>query len=162
MNRRVFLTLGATISVASAFFGFFGKKREDKWRLLQSVQNHLFPKNPPFPDAESIGSVRYLKMVSRDPSFDREDLAFIFEGIEIVREKGFRTTLPDEEKERILRDFARTPFGENWISLVLNYTFEALLSDPIYGGNFHQKGWKSLHHRPGKPRPKVPFARIVS
>ncbi len=160
MNRRIFLILGSGVSFASAFFGFFGKRKEDRWRLLQSVQNHLFPANDRFPDAESIASVRYLKMVSRDDSFEKEDLRFIFEGIDELERRGWRVMLDKAEKERILQRFAKTTFGENWISTVLNYTFEALLGDPIYGGNVHQKGWKSLGHHPGKPRPTLPFGRL--
>ncbi len=160
MNRRVFLTAGAAVSSASAFFGFFGSKKEDKWRLLQSMQNHLFPKNDRFPDAETVASVRFLKMVSRDDSFDRDDLSFIFEGVEKLREMGWKSMLNKDEKEMLMQKFSETTFGENWISLVLNYTFEALLGDPIYGGNVHEKGWKSLQHHPGNPRPKVPFGRL--
>jgi len=121
--------------------GFFSHNKEDKWRILQSIQNHLFPKYASFPDAETVASVRFLKMVSRDASFDQSDLV-------------------DAEKERILQQFTQTTFGRNWISLVLNYTFEALLGDPIYGGNVGEKGWKSLSHHPGRPRPKVFFARL--
>ncbi|RUM66559.1 MAG: hypothetical protein DSZ05_04080 [Sulfurospirillum sp.] len=160
MNRRLFLGLGVVVSSASAFFGFFGSKPEDRWRLLQSMQNHLFPKSDRFPDAETVASTRFLKMVSRDDSFEKDDLHFIFEGVEALRKRGWKTTLSDREKEQFMKAFSQTAFGENWISLVLNYTFEALLGDPIYGGNVHEKGWKSLHHHPGKPRPKVPFGRL--
>ena len=31
--------------------------------------------------------------------------------------------------------------------------FEALLLDPLYGGNKEEKGWKWLNHTPGFPRP---------
>ena len=33
------------------------------------------------------------------------------------------------------------------------YIFEALLSDPVYGGNPEGIGWRWLGHRPGFPRP---------
>ncbi len=162
MKRRIFLGLGMTVTATAgwSFFGFFGNRKEDKWRTLQSVQNHLFPANAPFSAAETVASARFLKMVSRDDSFDSSDLAFIFEGVEILRERGWKNMLSHEEKEPILQRSAQTQFGRNWIALVLNYTFEALLGDPIYGGNVHEKGWKSLHHHPGKPRPGVPFARL--
>ncbi len=160
MNRRIFLALGSGVSAGWAFLGFFGDKKEDRWRVLQSVQNHLFPKNGDFPDAETIQSVRYLKMVSRDDSFDRDDLRFIWEGVDELQKKGWKNMLSQKEKERIMQAFSQSTFGQNWIALVLNYTLEALLSDPIYGGNFHEKGWKSLAHHPGLPRPKVPFGRL--
>ncbi len=161
MNRRIFLSLGVTISSASAFFGFFGTDKDDKWRVLQSVQNHLFPHKKGFPDAQSINSIRYLKMVSRDDSFDQKDMKFIFEGVEELEKIGWQINLSKSQKEKILVSFSQTTFGENWISLVLNYTFEALLSDPLYGGNKNQLGWKSLKHHAGQPRPKVRFGQIL-
>lgn len=160
MQRRIFLGVSATVTTGWAFMGFFSHNKEDKWRILQSIQNHLFPKYASFPDAETVASVRFLKMVSRDASFDQSDLVFIFEGVEVFRERGWKNLLDDAEKERILQQFTQTTFGRNWISLVLNYTFEALLGDPIYGGNVGEKGWKSLSHHPGRPRPKVFFARL--
>jgi len=36
---------------------------------------------------------------------------------------------------------------------VLGYIFEALLVDPVYGGNPNGIGWKWLEHQPGLPRP---------
>jgi gluconate 2-dehydrogenase gamma chain len=160
MTRRIFLGVSATATTGWALLGFYGDKKEDEWRMLGSIQKHLFPKHNAFPDAESIASVRFLKMVSRDSSFDQSDLAFIFQGVEALRERGWKNQCKDAEKERIMQAFAETNFGRNWIALVLNYTFEALLGDPIYGGNPQEKGWKSLWHHPGRPRPKVPFARL--
>jgi len=160
MNRRVFLSLGAVLSTASAFFGFFGHRGADRWQLLQSMQNHLFPGHDNFPSSEDVRSVRYLKMVSRDRSFDQKDLQFIFEGVDELVRRGWRDRLSRRRKEEIMQQFAATTFGSNWIATVLNYTFEALLGDPIYGGNMHQRGWKALRHHPGIPRPKVPFGRL--
>jgi len=112
MQRRIFLTLGGTVTAGWAFFGFFGPRKEDPWRLLQSMQNHLFPQNGSFPDAETIASVRFLKMVSQDASFDRADLTFIFKGVEALRKRGWRTMLSHNEKEAIMQAFSRTGFGE--------------------------------------------------
>ncbi len=161
MKRRVFLILGTSVSVSSAFFGFFGTKKEDKWLTLQDVQNHIFPQHGSFPSAGQIESVRYLKMVSKDDSFDQTDLDFIFDGVREVQRRGWLSKISDDEKERLLLAFSKTTFGENWLSIVLNYTFEALLSDPLYGGNVHQQGWKSLNHNPGQPRPKSRFGVVA-
>jgi gluconate 2-dehydrogenase gamma chain len=43
--------------------------------------------------------------------------------------------------------------GKQWISTILRYILEALLTDPIYGGNPNAIGWKWLDHQPGFPRP---------
>jgi gluconate 2-dehydrogenase gamma chain len=39
------------------------------------------------------------------------------------------------------------------LSSLLKYIFEALLTDPIYGGNPNSMGWEWLDHTPGQPRP---------
>ena len=46
-----------------------------------------------------------------------------------------------------------TTEGENWVSTLLFYICEALLTDPIYGGNPNGIGWAWLAHQPGFPRP---------
>ena len=39
------------------------------------------------------------------------------------------------------------------IFIILTYLLQALLTDPVYGGNPNGVGWKWLHHQPGFPRP---------
>ena len=41
----------------------------------------------------------------------------------------------------------------NWLSLLLTYLLEALLADPVYGGNPGGIGWQWLAHQPGFPTP---------
>ena len=53
----------------------------------------------------------------------------------------------------MLRHTAGYDGGENWLSTLLLYIFEALLTDPVYGGNPNGIGWKWLGHNPGLPRP---------
>jgi len=61
--------------------------------------------------------------------------------------------LNGDQREDVLRQIEKTGAGERWISLILLYVFEALLSDPVYGGNTDQIGWRWLEHQPGFPRP---------
>ena len=153
MTRRVFLALPIFCSVAFS-------KGEDEWLVLESVQRHLFPKSREYISASEFEATRYLKFVSKDDSFDKGDLRFIFRGIKEIQSRGYKSDLVFAKKEKILREFAKERFGENWISTVLNYTFEALFSDPIYGGNKNKIGWKSFNHNPGFPRPKKKFGAI--
>ena len=68
--------------------------------------------------------------------------------------RGF-TQLNNNEREQLLRLIAGSEAGENWLSTLLLYIFEALLSDPVYGGNTGEAGWQWLAHTPGFPRPLV-------
>ncbi|MEO5344550.1 MAG: gluconate 2-dehydrogenase subunit 3 family protein, partial [Gammaproteobacteria bacterium SHHR-1] len=61
--------------------------------------------------------------------------------------------LSNEQQGQMLTEVAQSEAGENWINSHLSYLLEALLSDPIYGGNRDEQGWRWLGHRPGFPRP---------
>jgi gluconate 2-dehydrogenase gamma chain len=52
-----------------------------------------------------------------------------------------------------LREIEQSRAGRNWLSLLLTYLLEALLADPVYGGNPDGIGWTWLEHQPGYPAP---------
>jgi gluconate 2-dehydrogenase gamma chain len=58
-----------------------------------------------------------------------------------------------EEKDQVFRIIEKSNWGYRWLSLNLLNIFEALLADPIYGGNPNEIGWRWLEHTPGFPRP---------
>ena len=58
-----------------------------------------------------------------------------------------------KEKENICKYISKNSDGEYFLSYILKYIFEALLSDPNYGGNPNGIGWNWLEHSPGYPRP---------
>ena len=62
--------------------------------------------------------------------------------------------LPHEQREAVLRHMEKNhQRGREWLQEMIRYVFEALLSDPVYGGNPQAVGWKWLQHTPGFPRP---------
>lgn len=151
MHRRVFLSLPLVVSTIAC------AAKEDLWGVIESVQEQLFPDHGKFPSAKSFQAIRYLKMVSYHDSFDKDDLAFLKEGAKVLIKRGYRSIMIEKEKEKILHTFSQTRFGENWLSLMINYTLEAMLSDPLYGGNKGAIGWKAYHHHAGLPRPIKPY-----
>ena len=66
-----------------------------------------------------------------------------------------RKNLSTEKQNEILVKIEKSSFGESWLSLILYYLIEALLLDPVYGGNPNGIGWKWLEHQPGFPRPNL-------
>ncbi len=150
MNRRNFIKLTSLTLTSLAF----SKENQNEWNTIKSVSSHLLP------ISKEINFTRYLEFVSRDESFDEGDLDFLLRGAREVVKRGYRDSLEDEKKEKILREFEKSNFGESWLSLLLNYTLEAVFCDPIYGGNENQKGWKKFNHKAGYPRPTKPFARL--
>ncbi|OQX72667.1 MAG: hypothetical protein B6D59_07815 [Campylobacteraceae bacterium 4484_4] len=158
MKRRAFIMLGAAVSATGfSFFGF--GKREDPWGVIEAVQNHLFPKSGEFPSAEMFGATRYLKMNISHPTFDPDDREFLPEGAKrLEREYGFLKR-SSAEREKVLQRWKESVYGERWLATLVYYSLEAMLADPIYGGNRLESGWRSLHHRPGEPRPRQRYGK---
>jgi len=61
--------------------------------------------------------------------------------------------ITSQQREDVLRQIEQSQAGRNWLSLLLTYLPEALLADPVYGGNPDGIGWTWLEHQPGYPTP---------
>ncbi len=138
-----------------------GWQHQEPWRTLAVVQEHLFPSETNSPGAREINALAYLRSILDQPHTDPEDASFIRRGVgwldEIAieqKQQPFRK-LDGGEREQVLRSIERSRAGENWLALLLMYIFEALLSDPVYGGNPQGVGWDWLEHQPGFPRPPI-------
>ncbi len=68
------------------------------------------------------------------------------------REKGLFLSMTAKEKEKALRDYEETNYGSNWLSRMMTLTMEAIFSDPVYGSNKNESGWKALNSYGGEPR----------
>jgi gluconate 2-dehydrogenase gamma chain len=131
----------------------------DPWQTLAAVQEHLFPSAEDSPGASDLQAIVYLHDTLSNPAADGEDKAFIVKGArwlnETTRGRYQRAfiALREEERESALRQIEKSRAGRNWLSLLLTYLLEALLADPVYGGNPGGIGWQWLEHQPGFPRP---------
>lgn len=128
-------------------------------KILLAVMKHLFPKTESSPGADEINALVYLQLVLLDPALDPRDQKFIKNGIGWLEEECQKifsmsfTGLENGQKEHVLREIEKENWGETWLSNLLKYIFETLLTDPIYGGNPDGIGWEWLQHIPGEPRP---------
>lgn len=132
---------------------------ENDWVTIAAVQNHLFPSEPEAPGAVEINALSYLHDFLSNPITDLSEVQFILSGVRLLesiaqqnKQKAFMD-LSIEQREILLREFEQQPDGRRWLVNILNYVLEALLTDPVYGGNPDGIGWKWLEHRPGEPRP---------
>ena len=129
----------------------------EPWYTFAATQQQLFPNDGDGPDANAINATVYLKFVLEAPDTDPEERSFILDGVDwlnrlaIVRYKG--VFAEPAEQDRLLHEITNSQAGERWLSYLLTYLFEALLSDPVYGGNPNGIGWAWLQHTPGFPRP---------
>jgi gluconate 2-dehydrogenase gamma chain len=131
----------------------------EPWQTLDAVQRHLFPAGQATPGAADIGALAYLRNAIDNPDADGEDRTFVVNGVgwlnELTQEQYQRSfvELDQAQRETVLRRIEQSRAGRNWLSLVLTYVLEALLADPVYGGNPGGTGWAWLEHQPGYPAP---------
>jgi gluconate 2-dehydrogenase gamma chain len=129
------------------------------WKTLAAVQQHMFPATQDTPGASDIQATVYLRNAIENPAADGEDREFVFNGVgwlnELTQDQYQQdfTALDEQQRENVLRKIEQSQAGRNWLSLLLTYLLEALLADPVYGGNPDGIGWKWLAHQPGYPTP---------
>ena len=129
------------------------------WQTIAQVQEVLFPAAEDIPGAADIGAAIYLHGAIENPNADGEDKDFIYRGVGWLdgltqehHKKSF-VQLTDVQQQEIIEVIVKSSAGRNWVSKLLTYTLEALLTDPVYGGNKNGIGWKWLQHQPGYPTP---------
>lgn len=131
----------------------------DPWKTLAAVQDHLFPVTEDAPGASDIGAIVYLRNTLENPDADGADREFMLNGVgwlgDLARERYKQpfTALDETQRETLLRQIEDSRAGRRWLSKLLTWILEALLADPVYGGNPNGIGWKWLEHQPGFPAP---------
>ena len=167
MDRRRFMQLLAA-AAASYPAALLADKRvrqtvtsplEEPWRTLDAVMEHLFPAEADSPGARDIQAIAYLQTMLQAPDIEQDDRDFISNGVGWLNDLAKKQhgadflALKELEREAILRSIEQSRAGERWLSSLLSWILEALLSDPVYGGNPEGIGWTWLEHQPGYPTP---------
>jgi len=174
LGRRAFMLRGgAALATVAALSGLSYALRKDltketpfvlfsgqQHQVVSAVQDHLFPKGLDSPGATDINAAAYLEWAITAPGVDPDTKNTIVNGVDRLHDASReRFDVPfyglnDEQREQLLRYLAdKTRWGRAWLSLMLYYIFEALLSDPAYGSNLNEIGWQWLQHQPGFPTP---------
>jgi len=132
---------------------------QNQFSIVKSVQKILYPSDGNGPGAYDVLADSYLLWVLSDERMDPEEIDYIINGIGWVDEtaeenfsKGYLQLNPSE-KETLIADISKETWGTSWLGVILTFIFEALLSDPQYGGNIDEIGWDWVQHNPGNPRP---------
>ncbi|TRX55120.1 gluconate 2-dehydrogenase subunit 3 family protein [Thalassomonas sp. M1454] len=131
----------------------------EPWKSLDAVLQHLLPSSKTGPGAKEIQAIHYLYNVVKSQPVEQAEKEFISKGVGWLngytqgKEQADFVELSTEKKEASLRAISKSRAGENWISTLLTYIFEAMLSPPSYGGNPDGIGWKWLNHQAGFPLP---------
>lgn len=133
----------------------------EPWLTIAAVQQHLFPADKTSPGASDINALHYLQTMIQAPDIEQEERDFVINGekwLNGIAQKAHAKKfieLDAPQKESVLRQIEKSRAGENWLSTQLSYLIEALLSDPVYGGNPNGIGWNWLRHQPGYPTPSI-------
>jgi len=165
MKRRTFLVfisaLGLSSYVQAKENSHFEKQFKTVEDIISAVQEHFFPEESKIPSAESMNLTRFLFHTVSHKSYDRDIRAFVIEGAKELqkREKTF-LFLSSQEKEISLRAYEETGYGSNWLSRIMILSMEGLFSDPIYGANIKEGGWKALNAYGGFPKPKTRYIDV--
>jgi len=132
---------------------------EADWQTIARVQDTLFPSASDVPGASDFGAVVYLHNAIETPGADAEDRDFIMRGVgwldDLAQQQLKKTflQLTGAQQQQMIEQIVKSRAGRNWVSTLLSYILEALLADPVYGGNRNGIGWKWLQHQPGYPEP---------
>ena len=167
MNRRTFLGLLAS-AIAAYSLGALAELRQkpnpayattEPWISIAAVQEHLFPATKDSPGAEDIQALSFLQNMMNAPDISESERSLITNGagwlndLSMTKFQHKFIQLNESDREKILRQIEQSRAGSRWLSLLMNYLIESLLSDPVYGGNKNGIGWKWLEHQAGYPTP---------
>ena len=159
MKRRNFLILGSVLGLSpyieAKALSDFDRSFKKVELTISAVQAHLFPKGSKIPSAAAMNVTRFLFETITHKSYDKDIRVFVLEGAEelMKRENRRFIFMSSKEKEKALRSYEKTNYGSNWLSRIMSITMEGLFSDPIYGSNIKESGWKALGSYGGLPRP---------
>lgn len=122
---------------------------------IELVQVDLFPKAKEL----KINTSNYITTVLRHSRISQADKLFLKNGAKWLNEKAISlygmsyVKLPALKRQEVLKEISKSRWGESWIHSMMTYIFEAMLGDPIYGGNNGEAAWKWLEFDGGRPRP---------
>ena len=158
-SRRKFLAAGFLSSAVFLMDGcsLFGVTTPID--TIKVLHRDLFPKAAEL----NIITAPYMHIVFHHSRISQSDKAFIKNGIKWINEEAIKmhkntyVKLSSLERQAVLRSIAKTEWGESFLYNIMGYMFEAMLGDPIYGGNNKEAGWKWLAFSGGEPRPKKAF-----
>lgn len=167
LKRREFIVstilLGVSTTINAENVSPLEKSFLEVKDVIFMVQAHMFPKGNTLPSAKETSVIEFVYETIMHPSYDKDIRDFVIEGAQelIEREKESFLTLSATEREKVLRSYEETNYGSAWLSRIMTLTMEGMFSDPIYGANKAELGWKSIGSYGGYPRAKGRYLENV-
>ena len=159
LTRRNFLknSLLSSVVLLTCSGELFGAVTSSQ--TLGVLHKDLFPLSKTMPNVKFINANLYLNKIFVHSRITDEDKIFLHDGVKWLNEEAISkykkvyADLSPKKRQKVLQEVVNTDWGESWLAEVMSYLIEAMLGDPIYGGNTGELGWKWLNHKAGKPRP---------
>ncbi len=138
-----------------------------RMRTAEAACDRLLPSGPGSPGAKDVRAARYIDAVLATGFPSREAQAVILDGLDKLeiraRRAGARSfaDASPAQQDAAIRVFETYHTkgvypGHRWLKLMLRFTLEAFLGDPVHGGNPGQIGWQWIGHKAPVHRPKTP------
>lgn len=121
-----------------------------EWETLAAVQDTLLPSSPGSPGARDVNAIGYLDAAWAEAELRSDDCVEL-RLLAARLGEGFAGLSPDA-RDAALRAYT-ADHGTRWFSLLMGFTLEAYLGDPIHGGNPAGSVWAYLGIPPPYPRP---------
>lgn len=159
-NRRNFLKAGVLSSVIFVASGGELLGATTTLTTLKIMQKDLLHDADEMPSFEQINPNKYLTLIFNHSRVSQEEKNYLKNGASWLNEEAIEmyekpyTSLDADKRQRVLISFSSRDWGKSYIDTILSYMMEAMLGDPLYGGNKDGSGWKFLNHRGGEPSPK--------
>jgi len=166
IKRRTFLIWGSILGLSPYLHAKSISQYEKAFQKVQptiaAVQEHMFPAGSKLPPAKKMHVTQFLFETVAHQSFDKDIRAFVLEGAQelMSRENGRFVSMNHKEKEKALRAYEETHYGSSWLSRIMTLTMEGMFSDPLYGSNVNEAGWKAIGAYGGFPRPQARYIEI--
>ena len=164
MKRRTFIKFTTISTILFSTTNMLSRDiSKNSLLVLDEVLNIIFPKTNNMPSSKEFGALEYLVKNISHKTFDDNDKILILDGT-----KDFFDAFPEfltlnnkEKKELIFSVIKDNSYAKSWVSKLSYYGIEAMFSDPIYGGNSNQIGWKSINHNIGYPQPLKTYGQKI-
>jgi gluconate 2-dehydrogenase gamma chain len=165
MKRRSFLQFSALLTGTTLFASEIGvyalhvNVLEEPYQTIAKVHEDLFTPSVGMPRPQDFNAIGFLRAVMHDKRVSKKEKTLLKNGVKWLDMDAKQhhlkryIRLDKKQREDVLQRISQKQWGNDWIWYVMNHAFEAMLSDPVYGSNTDEIGWKWLGFVPGIPRP---------
>ena len=130
----------------------------EEMKGLFFIQNILVPNDGNGPSAATVNAHDYFVWTLEDkrlPTSEKEYFTSKLKDLlHLCKEKFSKNfiDLPVEDRELFVTNNIESGWTQTFLSRMITVIFEAMLLDPVYGGNPNEIGWDWLEHIGGSPR----------